>query len=49
MHHALAKRGFSPPGSIFPVSAAILRDRRSYDEVLETFSNSGYEFDPGTL
>lgn len=38
MHHVLAKRGFSPPGIIFPVSAAILRDRRSYDEVLETFS-----------
>ncbi len=38
MHHVLVKRGYSPPGVIFPVSAAILRDRRSYDEVLETFS-----------
>lgn len=37
-HHALAKRGFSPPGVIFPVSASILRDRRSYDAVLESFS-----------
>lgn len=38
MHHILAKRGYSPDGVIFPVSAAILRDRRSYDDVLETFS-----------
>ena len=38
MHHVLAKRGYGPPGTIFPVSAAILRDRRSYDDVLETFS-----------
>ena len=38
MHHILAKRGYSPNGMIFPVSAAILRDRRSYDDVLETFS-----------
>ena len=38
MHHVLAKRGYSPPGVIFPVSAAILRDRGSYDQVLATFS-----------
>jgi hypothetical protein len=38
MHHVLAKRDFSPRGVIFPVSAAILRDRHSYDEVLATFS-----------
>jgi len=38
MHHVLAKRGYSPSGVIFPISAAILRDRRSYDHVLETFS-----------
>ena len=38
MHHILAKRGYSPNGMIFPVSAAILRDRRSYDDALETFS-----------
>lgn len=38
MHHVLAKRRYSPPDVIFPVSAAILRDRRSYDEVLEGFS-----------
>lgn len=38
MHHVLARRSFSPRGVIFPVSAAILRDRRSYDEILATFS-----------
>ena len=40
LHHVLARRGYSPPGVIFPVSAAILRDRRSYDETLETFSRA---------
>jgi len=44
MHHALAKRGYSPAGVIFPISAAILRDRRSYDQVLETFSKPQSEF-----
>ena len=44
MHHVLAKRGYSPPGVIFPVSAAILRHRRSYDEVLETFSRPLFDF-----
>ena len=44
MHHILAKRGYSPPGLIFPVSAAILRDRRSYDATLETFSKPIAEF-----
>lgn len=38
IHHVLARRGFGPPGMIFPISASILRDRRSYDRVLETFS-----------
>ena len=38
LHQALASRGFSPPEAIFPVSAAILRDRRGYDAVLEGFS-----------
>ncbi len=38
MHHVLARRGYSPAGVIFPISAAILRDRRSYDQALETFS-----------
>ena len=44
MHHILARRGYSPSGVIFPISAAILRDRRSYDEVLETFSQPLFEF-----
>jgi Fic family protein len=38
IHHVLARRGFGPPGVIFPVSAAIMRDRAAYDRVLETFS-----------
>jgi hypothetical protein len=38
IHYALAKRGFSPPGVIFPVSAAILRQRHLYDRALESFS-----------
>ena len=44
MHHVLAKRGYSPPGVILPVSAAILRDRRGYDAMLETFSRPLFEF-----
>jgi Fic family protein len=44
MHYVLAKRGYSPAGVIFPISAAILRDRRSYDQVLETFSKPLSEF-----
>ena len=44
IHHVLARRGYSPAGVIFPVSAAILRDQRSYDEVLETFSRPVLEF-----
>jgi hypothetical protein len=44
MHHILAKRGYSPDGVIFPVSAAILRDRRSYDEALEYFSKPLLDF-----
>ena len=38
IHYVLSKRGYPPPGVIFPVSAAILRDRRSYYAILETFS-----------
>ena len=38
IHHILAKRGYSPPGIVFPVSAAILRDSAGYDVGLETFS-----------
>ena len=44
MHHMLARLGYSPPGLVLPVSAAILRDRRNYDAVLETFSRPLSEF-----
>jgi Fic family protein len=38
IHAILAKQNFSPADIVFPVSAAILRDRRRYDEALEAFS-----------
>jgi Fic family protein len=38
VHHVLSRTGFSPDNLIFPVSAAIVRDQRSYDAVLESFS-----------
>ena len=38
IHYALARRQFSPPGIILPVSAAILRQKQAYDETLEAFS-----------
>ena len=38
MHHVLAKRRYGVPGTILPVSAAILRDRHGYDDVLSDFS-----------
>lgn len=44
IHHVLAKRGFTPPGLGFPVSAAILRDQRRYDEALDTFSKPLFDF-----
>jgi hypothetical protein len=34
IHHALAERGFTPPGVVFPISSAILRDIDSYGRVL---------------
>jgi Fic family protein len=40
IHHVLAKKGFSPPGMIFPVSAAIARDQHLYNTVLDSFSQS---------
>jgi len=40
VHHILSKLAFTPPGILFPVSAAMLRDRRAYDQVLEGFSGS---------
>jgi hypothetical protein len=40
IHHVLARRGFGPPNVVLPISSAILRDRRGYDEVLESFSRA---------
>ncbi|WP_420237121.1 Fic family protein [Telmatobacter bradus] len=40
VHHILSKLGFTPQGILFPVSAAMLRDRLAYDQVLEGFSGS---------
>lgn len=39
IHHVLASTGFSPPGVVFPVSAAILRDIVPYKRVLQSYSN----------
>ena len=38
IHHMLAHSGFTPDGLLFPVSAVMLRDRRAYDRVLNTYS-----------
>jgi Fic family protein len=40
VHQELASSGFTPHQLLFPVSAAMMRDRRHYDEVLESFSQS---------
>lgn len=38
IHHVLAQRGFSPPGVVFPVSAAILDEINEYRRILEDYS-----------
>ena len=38
IHHILSKRGFNPPGIVFPVSAAILERIDDYRAVLEDYS-----------
>lgn len=38
IHHILAQRGFSPPGIVFPVSAAILERIEAYRAVLEDYA-----------
>lgn len=38
IHHVLAEAGYNPPGVVFPVSAAILREIDSYKRVLESYS-----------
>ncbi len=51
VHHILAKLGFTPKGLVFPISAAMLRNRAAYDQVLEEYSGSilpfiNFEVDP---
>src|ERR1019366_5755026 len=51
VYHILPKLELPPPGILFPVSAAMLRDRLAYDQVLERFSGSimpfiHYDLDP---
>jgi hypothetical protein len=38
IHYVLSRLKFTPEGVVFPISAAIMRDAKSYDKVLETFS-----------
>jgi Fic family protein len=38
IHHVLASAGYNPPGVVFPISAAILRNMDSYRQVLESYS-----------
>ena len=44
LHQMLANRGYVPPGVIFAVSAAILRDRQGYDDILASFSDPTMDF-----
>ncbi len=44
VHHILTKLGFTPPRILFPVSAAMLREREGYDRVLERYSSSVLPF-----
>jgi hypothetical protein len=38
IHYVLSRRGFTPKGMIFPVSAVMLQRRHEYDAALERFS-----------
>jgi hypothetical protein len=40
IHHILSTEGFTPPGLLFPVSAAIVRDLPGYNKTLESFSKA---------
>jgi Fic family protein len=40
IHHFLSGGGFTPEGVIFPVSAVMLRHRRRYDKILESYSSA---------
>lgn len=44
IHRVLAKRDFTPTGVIFPVSAAIVRERQRYYDMLETVSSRLFPF-----
>lgn len=44
IHHVLAAAGYNPPGIVFPVSAAILRNTEEYRTVLESYSRPLLEF-----
>lgn len=39
IHHVLGRRGFNPPGLVFPVSSAILNEIDRYRRVLEAYSS----------
>lgn len=43
MHNILSREGFTPPNFLFPISAAIVRDVRGYDDTLETLSKAVME------
>ncbi len=49
IHHLLARLGFTPLGVLLPVSAVMLRDRRSYDAVLAGYASSISPFIKYTL
>jgi Fic family protein len=44
IHHVLARAGYNPPGLVFPVSAAILREIERYRKILESYSQPLLEF-----
>lgn len=44
IHNILARRGFTPAGIIFPVSAAMLKNIADYDASLESFSRPLIEY-----
>jgi len=44
IHHVLAMAGYTPPGVVFPVSAAIYREIPRYTAVLESYSRPLLEF-----
>lgn len=44
IHHVLAAAGYNPPGIVFPVSAAILRNTEDYRTVLESYSRPLLDF-----